>query len=78
MSTELITDVPLALAPVADVGFVLQAGAVGAAVGGLVAARAQRRWPGADAARITAAWSWLGLAGGVAVVLVDAVGGLVD
>ena len=68
MFSDLLTSFPAALAPVPEVGFVLQAGAVGTAIGTFVAAAARRREP----TRIAAAWTSLGLAFGVAVAVVDA------
>jgi hypothetical protein len=73
VSTELPTSLPLALAPLPDVGFVLQAGAVGTALGTAVAARARHRDPDVDATRITGAWTSAGLAVGSAVAAVSAV-----
>lgn len=72
MSAQLFTASFVAIAPVPEVGFVLQAGALGTAVGTLVAARARRRDPGVDAARISAAWSALGIVVGAAVTLLSA------
>ncbi len=69
MFSDLLTSLPVALAPVPEVGFVLQAGAVGTAIGTVIAAAARRREP----SRIAAAWTSLGLLGGVAVAVVDAV-----
>ena len=55
---------PVALAPVSELGFVLQLAALGSAVGSLVALRRPR----AAAPRITAAWSALGFVLGVAIL----------
>ncbi len=63
---------PLALAPVPELGLVLQFRSVGAAAGAGVALRARRRNADAKTCRITTAWSCLGLALGCVVVLVGA------
>ena len=60
---------PVALAPLPDVGVVLQCGAVGTAFGTAVAARARRRAPGTDTSRITGAWTLLGLGSGTLVAV---------
>jgi len=58
----------LAVVPVPELGFVLQAGGVGAAIGSAVALRARRRDPDVDTWRITTAWATLGTIVGVAIV----------
>ena len=58
----------LAVAPVPEVAFVLQAAAVGAAIGSAVGLRARRRDPHADTWRITTAWATLGLVAGAGIV----------
>jgi len=72
VSASILTLVPLGLAPVPELGFVLQCGAAGTAIGTAVAARARRRRSDADAAAITAAWSLLGLGVGTAVAVASA------
>lgn len=57
------------LAPVPEVGFVMQLAAVGAAIGSAVALRARGRDAEADTWRITTAWATLGLVVGAGVVL---------
>ena len=74
MSIQLLTSLPLAIAPLPEVGFVLQAGAAGSALGTFVAALARRRDPGVDVARIGAAWTMLGLATGFVAATVSALG----
>jgi len=49
------------LAPVPEVAFVLQVGAVAAAIGSAVALRARTRDADVDVWRITTAWATLGL-----------------
>ena len=61
------------LAPVPELGFLLQLAALGGALGGLVAARARRRNTQADAAAITSAWAGLGLVVGLALMLVASI-----
>ena len=69
VSASILTFLPVALAPLPDVGFVLQCGAVGTAFGTAVAARARRRAPGTDTSRITGAWTLLGLGSGTLVAV---------
>lgn len=59
----------LALAPVPELGFVLQVAAVGAAIGSAVALRARKHDGDVDTWRITTAWASLGLAVGAGIVL---------
>lgn len=59
----------VALAPVPEVGFVLQVVGVGAAIGSAVALRARRRSAEVDTWRITTAWATLGLLSGLALVV---------
>ena len=70
VSASILTSLPLAVAPVPEIGFVLQAGAVGTAIGTAVAARARHRHNAADTARIVAAWTLLGLGIGTAVTAI--------
>lgn len=56
-----------AIAPLPELSLILQFAALGGAIGGLVAARARRRSPRADASTITSAWAGLGLVVGVVV-----------
>jgi hypothetical protein len=58
------------LAPVPGVAFVLQIGAVGAAIGSAVALRARSRDADVDTWRITTAWAALGLVAGASIVVV--------
>jgi len=58
------------LAPVPEVAFVLQVGAVGAAIGSAVALRARTRDADVDAWRITTAWATLGLVVGAICLVV--------
>jgi hypothetical protein len=62
-----------ALAPVPEVGFVLQLAGVGAAIGSVVALRARGRDAEVDTWRVTTAWASLGLFVGLLVVTVAAV-----
>lgn len=57
------------LAPVPELGFVLQLAGVGAAFGSTVALYARRRDAEADTWRITTAWATLGLVFGLGVVV---------
>lgn len=59
----------LAVAPVPELGFVLQIAGLGAAIGSAVALRARRRDPAADTWRITTAWATLGMIVGAAIVV---------
>ncbi len=58
------------LAPVPEVAFVLQVGAVGAAIGSAVALRARTRDADVDTWRITTPWATLGLLVGVMIAVV--------
>lgn len=58
----------LAVAAVPELGFVLQAAGIGAALGSAVALRAQCRWRDVDTWQITTAWASLGLLSGVLIV----------
>jgi len=60
------------LAPVPELALVLQAGAVGTAVGSGVALRAKRRYRDADTWAITTAWATLGILIGIATVCLSA------
>jgi len=62
----------VALAPVPELGFVLQAAGIGAAIGSVVALRARRRDADVDTWRITTVWATVGLVVGAAVVVGDA------
>lgn len=63
----------VSLAPVPELGLVLQIAGLGAAVGSAVALRARHRDASADTWRVTTAWATLGLAIGVVIALVSAV-----
>lgn len=56
-----------ALAPVPELGFALQLGGLGAALGAVVGLRAKHRTATVDTWRITTAWATLGLIIGVIV-----------
>jgi len=58
------------LAPMPEVAFVLQVGAVGAAIGSAVALRARSRYADVDTWRITTAWATLGLVVGASLAVV--------
>ena len=75
---QLLSVFTTALAPSPDVAFVLQLGAVGGAIGTAVAARARQRDAAVDVSRITAAWTLLGLAAGLAAVAVTLAARLLD
>lgn len=60
----------LAVAPVPELAFILQAAAVGAAIGSAVGLRARRRDVDADTWRITTAWATLGLIVGAGIVAI--------
>lgn len=72
MSADILTSLPAAVAPLPDIAFVLQAGAVGTAFGTAVSARARRRRPDAETSQITAAWTLLGLGLGAAIAVIAA------
>lgn len=57
----------LAVAPLPELGFVLQAVGLGAAIGSAVALRARRRDADVDTWRITTAWATLGMVVGAAI-----------
>lgn len=59
----------LAVAPVPELGFVLQAAGLGAAIGSAVALRARARDAEVDTWRIATAWATLGMVVGVAIVV---------
>lgn len=59
----------LAVAPVPELGFVLQVAGLGAAIGSAVALRARRRDPEVDAWRIATAWGTLGMVVGAVIVV---------
>lgn len=58
------------LAPMPEVAFVLQIGAVAAAIGSTVALRARARSADVDAWQIVTAWATLGLVVGVIIAVV--------
>lgn len=62
-----------ALAPVPEVAFVLQVGAVAAAIGSAVASRARARDADVDTWQIVTAWATLGLVVGVITAVVFSV-----
>lgn len=72
VSASTLTSLAAAVAPLPDVAFVLQAGAVGTAIGTAVAARARRRRSDTDAAQITCAWTLLGLGVGAVIAVIAA------
>ena len=59
----------LAVAPVPELGFVLQAVGLGAAIGSAVALRARRHDADVDTWRVTTAWATLGMVVGAAIVV---------
>ncbi len=61
------------LAPIPEVGLVLQSAAVGTALGSAIALRAKRRHDDADTWAITTAWATLGLVVGLLIVCLSAV-----
>jgi len=69
IGTHVIVD-QTTLAPVPEVAFVLQVGAVGAAIGSAVALGARSRDAEVDAWRITTAWATLGLVVGASIAAV--------
>lgn len=62
-----------ALAPVPELGFVLQLAGLGAAIGAAVALRAKHRAPTVDTWQITTVWATLGLAAGMLSALISLV-----
>lgn len=62
-----------ALAPVPELGLVLQLAGFGAAIGSAVALRAKHRAPTVDTWRITTAWATLGLVLGAVVAVLSLV-----
>lgn len=64
-----VNGVVAGLAPVPEVGFVLQIAAVGAAVGSAIALRARGHDAEVDTWRITTAWTTLGLVVGAGIVV---------
>ncbi len=63
---------PPAIAPISELGFVLQMLGAGGAIGSAFALRMHRRNPDADTWMITTAWALLGLGVGGLVVAVEA------
>lgn len=74
LGSPYLDPVAATVAPIPEVGFVLQCAAVGTAVGSVIALRAKRRRDDADTWSITTAWATLGLVVGLMVAFVSVVG----